>query len=95
MMFFFFEDAKIISFSFCCCIFIHFLFGSFGYNIYLCGDIGSLLDKSVMKRESGESPEQTRCCKFHNDFQEFYMPLSIERMGRLLKRNKSEDLPVS
>ena len=33
-------------------------------------DNGSLLDKSVMKRESGESPEQTRCCKFHNNFQE-------------------------
>jgi len=35
---------------------------------YLCGDIGSLLGESVMKRESGESPEQTRCCKFRMIF---------------------------
>ncbi len=49
----------------------------------------------VVKRESGENPEQTRCCKLHQNFW-----TTLVTTVRLLpdgkdvqKRSKSEDLP--
>ncbi len=51
-----------------------------------------------MKRESGENPEQTRCCKLHqkalcNKTQQIhYLPIGVWEGGT--ERSKSEDLPT-
>ena len=46
-----------------------------------------------MKRESGENPEQTRCCKLDPLFRASLLPLSEGREGAR-KASKSEDLPI-
>ena len=52
-----------------------------------------------MKRESGASPEQSRCCKLHLPLSgdRFIYPLTplpvyIIKVGRQVNRSKSEDL---
>ena len=49
----------------------------------------------AIKRESGASPEQSRCCKFHISYKQFthchWRPI---REG-VCNRNKSEDLPCN
>ena len=50
----------------------------------------------AIKRESGESPEQSRCCKFHIMLQtmnSLSMPLETFSGKAACNRNKSEDLP--
>ena len=44
-----------------------------------------------MKRESGESPEQSRCCEFHARCI-ILVHCSSERTGRRCTGNESEDL---
>ena len=38
---------------------------SFIYSIFACVLFRILYPEERMKRESGESPEQSRCCEFH------------------------------
>ena len=48
------------------------------------------------KRESGENPGQSRCCKLHNQIRTILLPLSaICTTGRRPERSKSEALPVT
>ena len=52
--------------------------------------------KEAIKRESGASPEQSRCCKFHIMLQtmnSLSMPLETFSGKAACNRNKSEDLP--
>lgn len=49
----------------------------------------------VMKRESGGNPEQTRCCEFLFLFQETRCHCPDTGWEGFLKRNESEDLPVT
>ena len=47
------------------------------------------------KRESGASPEQTRCCESHRMFRQTLLPLPFG-VGRLSEnRDKSENLPMT
>ena len=50
---------------------------------------------NAIKRESGENPEQTRCCKFRHF--SVCMPLTKQECDGWegdAERNKSEDLPI-
>jgi len=50
-----------------------------------------LVPSTRIKRESGENPEQSRCCKFHRIVQVSHC--HCFPTGRRLTGNKSEDLP--
>ena len=74
----------------------NFLFKNWCYKkkSYLCllvGDEATFV--ALLKRESGANPEQSRCCKFLCVLNNT-MPLTLIGLGRSLKRNKSEDLPL-
>lgn len=50
----------------------------------------------AIKRESGENPEQSRCCKFHKALPNYPMPLETIRFREGVGNgNKSEDLPCN
>ena len=45
----------------------------FNYSSYLCRAlVRDLYSKESIKRESGENPEQSRCCKFHTNVVSMY-----------------------
>lgn len=52
--------------------------------------------EAVIKRESGASPEQSRCCEFHKTLPAHYpMPLELLREGRLQqKRVRRPAMPI-
>ena len=63
---------------------------------YLCHVlVHYVLSEQMLKWDSGESPEQTRCCKsLPNVSETLFMPLSFtEGWEGSLKRDESEDLP--
>ena len=68
-----------------------------GLISYLCSILVFLLSSGTRnKRESGENPGQSRCCKLHNQIRTILLPLSaICTTGRRPERSKSEDLPVT
>ena len=68
-----------------------------GEFLYLCSILVFLLSSGTRnKRESGENPGQSRCCKLHNQIRTILLPLSaICTTGRRPERSKSEDLPVT
>jgi len=47
----------------------------------------------AIKRELGESPKQSRCCKFHYVFTSDPIATGISSGKAFVNRNKSEDLP--
>lgn len=59
---------------------------------YLCGVIGS---SSVIKKESGVNPEQSRCCKLSFIKVRTKMPLILFGKAFIARTAKSEDLPVA
>lgn len=55
---------------------------------------GFLSSRKGMKRESGENPEQSRCCKPHSGMAENHCQVP-KPDGKVAKtRGKSEDLPI-
>ena len=64
---------------------------SFIYPIFAHVLFRVLYPEKRMKRESGESPEQSRCCEFHARCI-ILVHCSSERTGRRCTGNESEDL---
>ena len=68
----------------------------FNYSSYLCRAlVRDLYSKESIKRESGENPEQSRCCEFHTNVVSIYqLATESNKFGKaLINGNKSEDLP--
>ena len=64
---------------------------TFIYSIFACVLFRILYPEKRMKRESGESPEQSRCCEFHVRCI-ILVPLSFRKDGKAIHREQSEDL---
>ena len=60
--------------------------------------IFSMHSEKMIKRESGENPEQSRCCMFHSSVvNTYFMPLKgFKSIGKAFTYgNESEDLPCN
>ena len=66
---------------------------SFIYPIFVHVLFRVLYPEKRMKRESGESPEQSRCCKLHKKVPRILKATDYDDWEGLGYRSKSEDLP--
>ena len=64
---------------------------SFIYPIFVHVLFRVLYPEKRMKRESGESPEQSRCCEFHARCI-ILVPLFFGKNGKAMYRERVEDL---